>query len=206
MDRGLVFGVGTLTVGEYLQRWLSDCLEPLVNSGKMAHSTFVRYKGIVNNDISPMLGRKKLRDLSRAEVRALYSAKGKELSGRSVDYIHVTLQKALGQAMRDDLINRNVAAGERPRSSRNREEINALSTEQVRALLIASRGTRDEALYVVALHTGLRQGELLGVEWADVDLTGRRSCGRSSAPRSGLRSEPLPGAAVRLFSCSHYGG
>ena len=56
VDRGLAFGAGTLTVGEYLERWLSDCLEPLVISGKMAQSTFVRYKGIVNNDISPMLG------------------------------------------------------------------------------------------------------------------------------------------------------
>jgi integrase len=173
-DRGLIFDAGTLTVGEYLERWLSDCLEPLVRSSKMAHSTFVRYEGIVNNDITPVLGRKKLRDLSRAEVRALYSAKGKELSSRSVDYIHVTLQKALGQAMRDDLISRNVAAGERPRSSRNRDEIKALSSEQARALLAAASGQRNEALYVVALHTGLRQGELLGLKWADVDLTGRR--------------------------------
>ncbi len=145
-----------------------------MNSGKIAHSTFIRYEGIVENHLSPILGRKKLRDLSRAEVRALYSAKGKELSPRSVDYIHVTLQKALGQAMRDDLISRNVAAGERPRSSRNREEIKALSSEQARALLAAARGERNEALYIVALHTGLRQGELLGLKWADHDLTGRR--------------------------------
>src|SRR5215213_8588475 len=115
-DRGLVFNAGTLTVGEYLERWLSNCLQPLVSSGKMAHSTYIRYKGIVENHISPVLGRKKLRNLSRAEVRALYTAKGKELSPRSVDYIHVTLQKALGQAVRDDLLSRNVATGERPRS------------------------------------------------------------------------------------------
>jgi integrase len=136
-----VLDAGKLTVGEYLERWLSDCLQPLVNSGKMEHSTFVRYRGIVDKPISPVLGRKKLRDLSRAEVRALYSAKGKELSPRSVDYIHVTLQKALTQAMRDDLISRNVATGERPRSSRNREEIKALSSEQARALLSAARDT-----------------------------------------------------------------
>jgi len=74
---GIVFHAGTLTLGEYLDRWLSDCLQPLVSSSKMAHSTFIRYEGIVENDISPVLGRKKLRDLSRAEVRALYSAKGK---------------------------------------------------------------------------------------------------------------------------------
>jgi len=112
--------------------------------------------------------------LGRAEVRALYSAKGKELSPRSVDYIHVTLQKALSQAMRDDLVPRNVAAGEHPRSSRTRREIKALTSDQARALLTAARGERNEALYVVAVHTGLRQGELLGLKWADLDLAGRR--------------------------------
>ena len=78
--------------------------------------------------------------------------------------------------MRDDLIPRNVAAGERPRSSRKREEIKALSSVQVRALLTAASeaGTRNEALYIVAVHTGLRQGELLGLKWADADLAGLR--------------------------------
>ncbi len=75
--------------------------------------------------------------------------------------------------MRDDLIPRNVAAGERPRSSRQREEAKALSPAQVRALLRAASGQRNEALYVVAVHTGLRQGELLGLKWADVDLDGK---------------------------------
>jgi integrase len=171
---GVVLDAGKLTVGDYLKRWLSDSLKSLVDAGKMEHSTFVRYEGIVERHISPTIGRKKLKELGRAEVRALYSAKGKELSPRSVDYIHVTLQKALSQAMRDDLIPRNVAAGERPRSSRNRKEIKALSSEQARALLAAARDLRNEALYVVAVHTGLRQGELLGLKWADVDLTGRR--------------------------------
>jgi len=140
----------------------------------MEHSTYVRYAGIVDKHISPTLGRKKLRDLTRAEVRALYSAKGRELSSRSVDYIHVTLQRALSQAVRDDLVPRNVAAGERPRSSRSRQEIKALNREQAQTLLKAAYGQRNEALYVVALHTALRQGELLDLKWADLDLTGRR--------------------------------
>jgi integrase len=171
---GVVLDAGKLTVAEYLERWLSDCLSPLVSSGKMEHSTFVRYQGIVKNHISPTIGRKKLKDLGRTEVRTLYSAKGKELSPRSVDYIHVTLQKALSQAMRDNLIPRNVATGERPRSSRKREEIMALSSEQAKALLSTAKGERNEALYVVAVHTGLRQGELLGLKWVDIDLAGHR--------------------------------
>jgi integrase len=135
---------------------------------------FLTSKVYQDRHISLRLGRKKLRDLGRAEVRALYSSKGKELSSRSVDYIHVTLHKALSQAMRDDLIDRNVALGERPRSSRKREEIKALSSEQARALLSTARGERNEALYVVAVYTRLRQGELLGLKWADIGLVGRR--------------------------------
>src|SRR5215207_10704324 len=108
-DRGLVFGAGTLTLGEYLDRWLAEYLEPLVDQGKIEHSTYIRDAGIVHNHIKPHLGRKKLKDLNRAEVRGLYHHKAKELSPRSVDYVHATLQKALKQAVRDVLVPRNVA-------------------------------------------------------------------------------------------------
>jgi integrase len=170
-DKGLVFD-SKAKVEEWLDSWLSDCLKPLVDAGKLAHSTYVRYEGIVNRHLKPALGHRKLRDLTRPEVRRLYAEKGKTLSPRSVDYIHVTLQMALSQAVRDDVIYRNVAEGERPRSSRQRrsDDTTALTSRQVRALLTATRGTRFEALYVVALHTGLRQGELLGLRWSDVNL------------------------------------
>jgi integrase len=163
-----------------MDRWLEDCLKPLVEAGKMVHSTFVRYGGIANNHLKPALGHRKLKTLTRAEVRRLYNEKGNTLSPRSVDYIHITLQKALNQAVTDDLISRNVASGERPRSSCNQEEAKALSPVQVRALLTAADGERNEVLYVVAIHTGLRQGELLGLKWTDVDLeTGKLSVRRS---------------------------
>jgi integrase len=170
-DKGLVFNT-KLKVGEWLDSWLSDCLKPLVDAGKMAHSTYIRYEGIVNNHLKPALGHRKLKDLSRAEVRRLYKEKGKALAPRSVDYLHVTLQKALSQAVRDDLIPRNVASGERPRSSRNQKEAMALSPTQVRALLAEASGERNEAIYIVAIHTGLRKGELLGLKWTDLDLDG----------------------------------
>jgi hypothetical protein len=88
-----------------------------VNQSKIEHSTYIRDAGIVRNHSKPHLGRKKLKDLNRAEVRGLYNRKAKELAPRSVDYVHATLQKALKQAVRDDLVPRNVAGGERPRSS-----------------------------------------------------------------------------------------
>lgn len=166
-----------------------------------AHSTFVRYEGIARKHLKPALGHVKLRNLSRPQVRKLYAEKAHTLSPRSVDYIHVTLQKALSQAMRDDLVPRNVATGERPRSSRQRDEVRALSPAQARALLDAARGARNEALYVVALHTGLRQGELLGLKWTDVVFDGET--GRLSVLRSlkkvegGLAFGPPKNAASR---------
>jgi integrase len=138
-----------LKLNEWLDSSLNDFLKPLVDAGKLAHSTFVRYRGIANNHLKPALGHRKLKDLTRAEVRRLYNEKGKEFSPWSVDYIHVTRQKALSQAVRDDPIHRHVAAGERPRSSSQREEPKALFPSQARALLQAASGQRNEALYLV---------------------------------------------------------
>jgi integrase len=139
-DRGQVFDAGNLTLGNYLDSWLVECVKPLLDQDKMEHSTYVRYAGIVRNHIKPVLGRKKLKELNRTEVRKLYNDKVKDLSPRSVDYLHVTLQKALKQAVRDELIPRNLVEGERPRSSRRKEEAKALSRGQVRALLAAAQG------------------------------------------------------------------
>lgn len=200
-NRGVVFDADELRVAEWLESWLQDSLSPLVAADKMAHSTYVRYEGIVNLHLSPAIGHRKLKNLSRAEVRRLYREKAEHLSPRSVDYIHVTLQKALSQAMVDDLIPRNVAAGERPRSTRTREEIKALSSGQAATLVeaAASLGTRNESLFVVALHTGLRQGELLGFQWKDIDLEGRRlSVRRALKPtENGLDFGPPKNKASR---------
>lgn len=79
-----------------------------------------------------------------------------------MDYLHVTLQKALKQAVRDDLVPRNVAEGERPRSSRSREEAKAFSADQVRALLREAAGTRNHPLYAIAVHTGCAKARSSG--------------------------------------------
>jgi integrase len=108
--------------------------------------------------------------LTPAHLRGLYREKlDAGLSPRTVKYVHVTLHKALKQAVMDGLIPRNATDAVKPPQVR-REEMHPLAPEQVKLLLEAARGDRLEALYVLAITTGLRQGELLGLKWEDVDL------------------------------------
>ncbi len=87
-----------------------------------------------------------------------------------MNYIHVTLHKALSQAVSDGLVQRNAAQVKAPRPEK--PEIRPLSPEQARKLIATANetGARYAALYVLALHTGMRVGQLLGLQWGDVDL------------------------------------
>jgi integrase len=132
--------------------------------------TYERYEQIARVHIKPALGRLKLKTLTTAHVRGLYREKlNSGLSPRTVRYVHVTFHKALKQAVADGLIPRNAAAyvkAPRPR----KKEVRRLTQEQARAFLEAARGDRFEALFVLAIHCGLREGELLGLKWDDLDL------------------------------------
>jgi integrase len=157
--------------------------------------------------IKPALGRVKLKALTPNHVRGLYREKlDSGLAPRTVNYIHVTLHKALKDAVSDGLVPRNAAAVKAPRP--DKPEIHPLSPEQARTLVTAASDARDrfEALYVVALHCGLREGELLGLRWDDVDFSGptatiqvRRTL---SETRTGHRFEKPKNGKGRSIWCS----
>jgi len=165
-DVGLVFEAGALTVGAYLDRWLVDSVRDTARQ-----RTYERYESIVRVHIKPSIGRVKLKALTPAHARALYRQKlDAGLSPRTVNYIHVTLHKALSQAMGDGLVPRNAAQVKAPRPAK--PEIKPLSPNQARRLIETAYATGDRyaALYVLALHAGLRKGEMLGLRWDDLDL------------------------------------
>jgi len=169
-DSGLTFDAGNVKLGEYLDRWLSECVK-----GTVRESTFERYEYAIRPHIKPALGRIKFKSLTSAHVRAFYRLKldGAEgspgLAPATVHKLHGVLHKALDQAVADGLIPRNATdAVKIPRI--DREEINPLTADEVGILLEAAREDRLEAVYVVAVRTGLRQGELLALKWDDVDL------------------------------------
>jgi integrase len=165
-DGGLVFDAGNLTIGEYLERWLADTVK-----GTVRTSTFQRHEQIVRTHLAPAIGRVKLKTLTPAHVRSVHREKLEEgLSPATVRKIHSTLHKALSQAVADGLLPRNAADVKAPRPAP--EEMRPLSENEARTFLDATReaGDRFEALYVLAITTGIRRGEVLGLRWDDADL------------------------------------
>jgi integrase len=162
---GLVFDDENVTVGEYLDSWLKGSVR-----GSVRQSTLDRYEIAVRVHIKPALGRLKLRKLTPAHLAGFYQDRlAAGFAPASVNKLHVTLHKALDQAVRWRMVPRNVAEavkGPRPTPP----EMRTLSGAETRGLLEAARGDRLEALYVLAVHTGMRQGELLALKWRDIDL------------------------------------
>jgi integrase len=201
-DQGLVFDAESLKVGEYLDGWLSDSVRDTVRQ-----RTYERYESIVRVHIKPAFGRLRLRALTPNHARGLYRRKlDSGLSPRTVNYIHVTLHKALSQAVSDGLVPRNAASVKAPRPEK--PEIRPLSSDQARKLIATAHeaGDRFEALYVLALHCGLREGELLGLRWDDVDFGGatatlqvRRTL---SETRTGHKFEKPKNGKGRSVKCS----
>jgi integrase len=165
-ESGLTFDADNVTVAEYLARWLSDSVR-----GTVRISTFERHEQIIRTHLAPAFGRMKLKTLTPAHVRSLHREKLEEgLAPATVRKIHSTLHKALSQAVADGLIPRNAADVKAPRPAP--EEMRPLSEAEARTFLETARETGDrfEALYVLAITTGLRRGELLGLRWDDADL------------------------------------
>jgi integrase len=179
---GFVSDVGNLTLGEYLDRWLADSLR-----GTVRASTCERHEINVRVHINPALGNVRLKGLTPAHVRGLHREKlDSGLAPATVRKIHLTLHKALSQAVSDGLIPRNAADVKAPRPAS--EEMRPLSEGEARTFLDVARtsGDRFEPLYVLAITTGLRRGELLGLRWEDVELErGPLRVGRSLVREEG---------------------
>lgn len=157
-----------IKLGEYLDRWLQDSAKPRVRE-----TTHANYAGVIKNHIKPHLGGVPLAKLTAFQIQGLYACL--EQAGKSAETIrlvHAVLHRALKQAVRWRLIPFNMAADvDRPKAVQT--DISPLTADQVNDLLKAARGNRLEAIYVLAVTAGMRLGELLGLQWSDIDLKGK---------------------------------
>ncbi|MFK0258983.1 tyrosine-type recombinase/integrase [Streptomyces sp. NPDC090445] len=190
-NRGLPIAAADSTVGDYLTYWLNN-----VAVHQLRENTHTRYAACIRLHLIPGLGKNKLARLTARDVRAFLDGLrttcqccaqerdaarrsccaigqccGKTLSPLTVTYVHSVLKSALEHAVREDELPRNVARNVKTAAPRPRR-FQPLTAAEARRFLQAASGDRLHALYELALRTGLRKGELLGLRWEDLDLDG----------------------------------
>lgn len=207
VDDGTFVRPTKLTLGAFLvDRWL-----PTLRN-ELRPATIALYEGAVTTYIIPRLGGTPLRAITPPQLLAFYAelaesgrAKtGKGLSPRSVQLVHVALNKALRAAVEWDLLPTNPAAKARPPKPPKPEQT-VWSGATVRAFLAAAEAENDRlrALWLLAITSGMRRGELLGLRWDDVDLDGaalRIRRARVSVNHAVLESLPKTAKSARSLA------
>lgn len=202
-NRGLPVATADSTVGDYMTYWLGS-----VAVHRLRENTHTRYATCVRLRIVPGLGSKKIARLTPKDVRtfldrlrttcqcctqgldterkeccAIGECCQKQLSPSTVTYVHSVLKSGLEHAVREDELPRNVALNVKNTAPRPRR-FRPFTTAEAREFLDAARTDRLHAVYELALCTGLRKGELLGLHWEDLDLTTGTASIRRSLQRT----------------------
>ena len=160
---GLTFQGTQVTLAEYMSSYL-DGKEISRRQG-----TVHQYRQIAGQYILPFMGKMRLQEIQPSHIKQLYLARREAgASPRLVQMIHTLLYGVMKQAMREGILGRNpVESVERPKVEQ--AEMQILTEVQAQQLVIASDSSRVGALIYLALMTGMREGELLGLKWSDLD-------------------------------------
>lgn len=153
------------TLGMYLDHWLNICARP-----RLRLKSFHDYSTLLARYVRPRLGNRPLGELSPGEIQALYGELlDRKLSGRTICYMHSVLFSALKQAVRWKLLLTNPAEDvQLPRQARRR--LIVFDVEQSRQFIAAIYGHEYEALFALAITTGMRPSEYLALTWSDFDF------------------------------------
>jgi len=151
---------GKQFLNDYLDEWLAGQLE-------IGKRTLADYTSLLETYVRPVIGLLRLSDIRSTDVRKLYKAlRDRELSPRTVRYVHTVLSKALKEA---ECLDANPCSKVKlPKLIKSKPR--SLLKDEVNKFLDAAKDDRLHALFVVAIHSGMRPSELLALRWADVDL------------------------------------
>lgn len=165
IESGLTFQAAGTTLEEFLGEWLTTV------SSSSSKGTYFTYTWTVRKRILPYIGNVNLMDLRPDRIQRFYNFLQKEgLSHHAVAVTHKTLRVAMNHAVKLRLIGRNPCSGTTPPKPQQ-TEMNFYDDRQVRSLLKTARDIEDKLypLYYLAIHTGMRQAELIGLKWEDID-------------------------------------
>jgi integrase len=183
-DEGMLPDPTTMTVGEYVRGWLMGALG-------VSPKTLERYQELAEHQIIPHLGVIKLKKLTPEHVQSWHGTLMGGLSARTIGHAHRLLRLVLQSAVKNRSLSRNVAAVHSPPKVEDRE-LEILSAAQIPEVLSKLEGHTLYPIAALALATGVRRGELLGLQWGDVDLDrGTLRIERSvEETKAGLRIKP----------------
>lgn len=165
IEQGVQVGVKRPTLRQFLEQWLEEVVKP-----NNAFKTYQSYSQTCRNHIIPMLGTVPIDKLTAQDVQSFYTKKTRQgASANTVRYCRIVLRIALNQAVRWRLVSYNAAAVTTPPRV-ERKQVRAMEFDEAQAILNTFKGNRLEPLVATGLMCGLRQGELLGLRWSQVDL------------------------------------
>jgi integrase len=195
------------SLGEYLRDWLAS------SGPGYSGRTFQRFEAVIRCHLIPALGDVPLQRLTAMHLNRAYGTWRQQgrLCEQSILHNHRLLHRILAQAAREGRVRQNVASNaEKPRPAAR--ELRIPTADQIERLMRAVPGTSFDPLVLLAVATGARLGELVGLRWSDIDfergmLTIRRALEyskayglREKAPKSGkARGIDLPASAVELL-------
>ena len=169
LDAGTYIAPSKVTVGQWLDVWQEDYL---VN---VRPSTVTSYEATIRNHIKPRIGAIRLEALTTQDIQNFYnslrspSENRKALSAKTIKNIHGILHHALQQAMLNNYIRANPSNScVIPRATK--KKVKPLNEYQIADFLKAIKGHKYENIFLVALFTGIRQGEVCGLQWECVDF------------------------------------
>jgi len=163
IDDGMTFISTKLTLSEYMLGWLTNA------KATKRLTTWVHYDELNRLYISPNLGHIKLKDLRAEHIQGLYNQLiEKDIGAHTIRKVHALLHSALQQAVKIGSIVHNPANVVDPPRKPTRE-MAVLDESQISQMLVVAKGHRWEALYHLAIVTGMRESELLGLKWIDLD-------------------------------------
>ncbi len=152
-----------MTVGQYIQAWLRTAHD-------QSPKTLERYGELADRQIIPHLGATKLQKLKPEHIQAWHrTLLDSGLAPRTVGHAHRVVSGVLACAVKNGTLTRNVATVHRPPAAED-TELEILEPVQVKAVLAALEGHTLFPIIRLALDTGMRRGELLGLQWGDIDL------------------------------------
>lgn len=188
-----------VTVGEFLDRWLRDVVQP----GRR-DNTAESYEFIIESYLKPAFGHVFLIDLRGYHLQRLYAeclARG--LSAGTVRVIHIVIHAALNWAVRWELVVRNVADTVQP-PAREHKPMEVLTPDEARRLIYGTVEDRLHALWVLAISTGMRQGEMLALALPNLSLSTARVSVENSLGRSGKIGSVKTSSSRRMLDLSPF--